>query len=679
MNNATSAHLPDSVMRSTEAESETFIPEIPEFSPSDALPEGTWSLEASAGTGKTHTIAALVSRYLAQGLVDTAGLAVVTFSRSAATVLAERIRARLRQSLNLLAAEPDVINAALTDEFDHAMLACNAAEKKVRENRLRTALAQWDAAQIGTIHEFCEVMLSELGILADSDLSARLVSDLSGLHHQVVSDVYLHRYAHLDRVGFDLKKATELAQAALRVPDALIVPDSGNSDIEERKAFVNNVRAELARRKQLLGIYDHNDQMLRLLQAISGENATAARARLQNKYRVILVDEFQDTDPTQWQILHSCFHGFATMILIGDPKQAIYSFRGADIATYVSATKAASQQRSLRVNYRADAQVISGLNTLFQNLALGEGIAVPQVKASQTQARIRNGGCAVQLRYSTRVLMRVEAARAEITDDLVRQVKLLLAQAQVHQGHWRELRCSDIAILVRSNVYGRNIAQTLSEADIPVAFTGVDSVFDSHPAREWLVLLRALVQPNVNNQRKALMTDFIAASLLDIANASAQQQANWSKQLTDWSTLLSNDGIAALFSRIQTNTSFVEQLASRKLGERDLSDHRHIAQILHAQFEAGIRGLALISWLSEAITSGENNAEWAKKLPTDRDAVQVMTIHRAKGMQFPVVLLPQAADFLLPEPNDAPITTHAVTGERIVDVGGKFGEYRAER
>jgi exodeoxyribonuclease V beta subunit len=646
------------------------------FDISGPLPVGTWSLEASAGTGKTYTIAALVTRFIAEGRVTPTHLAVVTFSRAAAGELGGRIRGQLRSSAESLRSHLAGEQLDLAD-IDAVLCTGERPEVEQRLIRLDDAIAGFDAAQVATIHEFCEAMFAELGILATADPQAILVDDLSILRTQVVRDEYLRQFAELGNPPFSLKLADEIAEVATEVLDAALLPDAS----DPRVSFALSVRSTMAERKRQLGLYSYNDQLLRLRDSVVGEGAEAARQRLRDRFQVILVDEFQDTDPTQWEIFRSCFHRHSTLVLIGDPKQAIYTFRGADIQTYQDATRLADAQYSLDVNHRSDQSLVSALNTVFHNALLSPGVAVPEVRAAQDSPRIRGVGEFLRLRFvdPEKVHSAVEA-RKLIQDDLVSQVATLLADGELlDTGSWRRLRGSDIAVLVRTNEFGRAVATKLSQAQIPVAFSGADSVFKSRAAKHWCTLLTALEQPQRPNLRRAMFTDFIGATLPQLAAADDDRIAAWSNLLAEWGQVLADNGVAALFGAIGSSTDFVSRIASRQLGERDLTDYRHVATLLHAQYAAGTRGPALAKWLADAIAMARSGDEATRKLDTDQDAVQVMTIHRAKGLQFPVVLLPQLADRYVPKDKGRPFTTHDDAGGRITDVGRLGAPGRASR
>ena len=468
------------------------------FDPAGPLPRGTAVLEASAGTGKTHAIAALATRYLAEGLVAADRLAVISFSRIASAELRSRVRDRMRATAETLVRGLAGTLDQLPDETDQLLLEGTEERVLARLANLRRAIATLDAASIMTIHQFCQAMLDELGVLAEQDPQATLVEDLITTRDQVVEDLYLARYAR-NRQGppFDLPTARKLAKAADELPDAPLVPAAGLTErLAERLEFAAAVRAELAVRKQRLGVFSFDDQLLRLRDSLRGTAATARLARLRERCEEVLVDEFQDTDPVQWEILQTAFVGRVPLVLIGDPKQSIYAFRGADVVAYTSAVRAATEQYSLGENHRADAGVVRAVNALFHNATLGDGIGVPPVTASHQTSRLVTAAgspwaAPVRLRCVTgHEPLRAAEARTRIIDDLtVELIGLLNSDARVVEaGATRPLEARDVAILVSTNRRGQQVADALTAAGVPVAFSGADSIFATPAAKAWLVL-----------------------------------------------------------------------------------------------------------------------------------------------------------------------------------------------
>lgn len=662
------------------------------FDPAGPLPRGTAVLEASAGTGKTYAIAALAARYLAEGVVPADRLTVISFSRIASAELRSRVRDRLRSTAGVLRRHlagtlrdtPDATDALLLDAPDE--------EVAQRMLRLDRAISGLDAASIMTIHQFCQAMLEELGVLAEQDPQATLVEDVTALLDQVVDDLYLARYAKADaEPPFGLDTARALAREAVERAEAPLVPLGLLGPRAERLEFAAAARTELARRKLRLGLYSFDDQLTRLRDSLRGPSGQAGLERLRSRCQVVLVDEFQDTDPVQWEILRTAFHTQVPLVLIGDPKQSIYAFRGADVDAYSDAVAVADQKYSLDRNHRSDAPVVSCVNALFHNAVLGEGIAVPPVSASNEQSRLlvpagSPWAAPARLRcLAPEQPMSARDARAEIVADLVAEVVgLLVSGAEVIEPDGpRALRASDIAVLVSTNKRGRAITDALTGAGVPVAFSGADSIFATPAAADWLTLLQALEQPRRAAVRAAILTDFVGADLTELATASDERLTGWAGLLQGWSRVLATHGVAALFAAVQAGGPGADGLAERVLrrprGERDLTDYRHLAEILHQQHGDGVRGRALVTWLAEEIARSAATSDRVRRLETDSDAVQIMTVHKAKGLQFPVVLLPEAADLWVPDDDsDRALAFHA-DRTRVLDLGGSSAPGREAR
>jgi exodeoxyribonuclease V beta subunit len=662
------------------------------FDPAGPLPTGTAVLEASAGTGKTYAIAALATRYLAEGIVPAERLAVISFSRMASAELRSRVRERLRDTVAVLTGHLCGTPGAEPDDTDRLLLAGAAEDVHARLSRLRRAIASLDSAAIMTIHQFCQAMLDELGVLAEQDPQATLVEDLSLTLDQVVDDLYLARYARGEsEPPFALEVARQLAREAIALPGAPLVPQGVAGRAGERLAFAAAVRDELATRKRRLGVFDFDDQLARLRDSLRGAQASAAAERLRRRCQVVLVDEFQDTDPVQWEILRTTFHGRVPLVLIGDPKQSIYAFRGADVVAYADAVSTAGERYSLARNHRADEGVVRAVNALFLNATLGAGIEVPPVTASHEGSRLllpdgSPWSAPARLRcVAGERPLPARDARHQIVTDLTAQVTGLLASGariRAPEGE-RELRASDIAVLVSKNAVGRHVAEAFSAAGVPFAFSGADSIFATPAAADWLTLLEALEQPRRTAVRAAILTDFVGADLTDLATADDDRLTAWAGQLQGWSRVLSGQGVAALFAAVQADNGSVGGLAERLLrrprGERDLTDYRHLAELLHQEHSGGVRGRALVTWLAEEIARAASTSDRVRRLETDRLAVQVMTVHKAKGLQFPVVLLPEAADLWVPDDDDSRALDFHEGTTRVLDLGGSDAPGRAQR
>ncbi len=348
------------------------------------LPEGVMLLEASAGTGKTFTIETLVTRYVARG-VSLEKLLVVTFTRMATGELRDRVRHRLVVTAAGLAHSIEGAREP-GDQLVRLLAQGDRSEVELRHSRLTSAIADFDAATIDTTHGFCLHMLMSLGVVGDVERDVKLVEDTSDLLEEVVDDLYVRRFWQgRDAPLFDRATALEVARAVAANSAALVVPGltDENSRPAMRRRLAEAVTKEMDRRKRVSGILTYDDLLTRLRSALADPaRGPAACRRLSARYEIVLVDEFQDTDPVQWEILDLAFKR-SSLVLIGDPKQAIYSFRGADVYAYLAAAGSASEIATLNTNWRSDQRLIDAYDALFSDAQLGHlGIAYHKVHAS---------------------------------------------------------------------------------------------------------------------------------------------------------------------------------------------------------------------------------------------------------------------------------------------------------
>lgn len=656
------------------------------------LPTGTTVLEASAGTGKTFAIAALAARYIAEGRADVDDLLLITFSRAATAELRSRVRERIRDTAEALQA---ATRGVRPDEAVAAHLAdAPPAEVAARADRLAAAFARFDRAAIMTTHEFCHGMLAGLGILAPQTPQSTLVEDLRPLADEAAEDVYIRMFAgepHGAPFTFERQwdadpGARDIAREAVsEVADLVGAGSPGPAGA--RVAFAESVRHEVAARKQARRLFSFDDQLTRLDEALADPvTGGQARARLAGRFPVVLVDEFQDTDPTQWSVLRQAFAGVATLVLIGDPKQAIYGFRGGDVHTYGIAVERAGTVTTLGVNHRSDPEVVEGVATLFRGVRLGAGIGVPAVATAREPRLVGAAGTPWERGVQVRAVEAEKAihpatARNAITRDLVAVVGDLLGSAPPLRRVDGPLRPSDIAVLVRSNERGQDVATALVAAGVPATFNGSNSVLTTAAAADWLTLLRALDQPRRPYLRRAFLTDFVGATVADIALADDDRLGSWSLLVHTWARVLDRHGVPALFAAFDADTDFRARLLTRPDGERLVTDHRHLAELLHHQATRGgsPRARDLAAWLVGERDGSSLGADSTRRRDTDADAVQVMTIHRAKGLQWPVVLLPEVNQQRDADRDTGRQLVLPKGDGRLLDVAGRRTPARADR
>ncbi|MHB1064447.1 MAG: UvrD-helicase domain-containing protein [Georgenia sp.] len=656
------------------------------FDVTGPLPTGNTVLEASAGTGKTFTIAALAARYVAEGVADLSELILVTFGRAATSELRDRVRERLVATERALRS-PD---ARTSDDAVVAHLAAvDDAERLVRRRRLTRALSQFDAATITTTHGFCQQMLTTLGVSADTDPDAVFVPDIADLVDEVVKDLYLARYAESPQPALTPADARDVARKAVGDHQAGLEPRGASADTVagHRYAFARDAVAEVMHRKRARHLIDFDDLLVLLRDALTDPgHGPAAADRVRSRYQVVLVDEFQDTDPVQWEILRTAFHRHRTLVLIGDPKQAIYAFRGGDVVTYLAARADATTTATLGRNWRSDAPLLQGLETVLGGAALGDrDIVVRRVDAQHRDRRI-DGGAPLRLRQVTREPFRVRGAknprvgdvRRLLADDVAADVVRQLGNTRLADGGtWRPLEPGDIAVLTRRNADAALVRDALDGAGVPAVVSALVSVFAQPAAAHWVTLLSALEQPGHPGRVAALtLTPFVGWDAATLAGASDTERDVLADRVRMWGRLLAERGVAALVESVSAD-GVAERLLRTSTGERVLTDLRHIGQSLHVAATADRLGVAaLADWLRRRVAeAGEDYAEdRSRRLETDAAAVQVVTIHASKGLEFPVVYVPFGWDRY--ESKTPPILRfHDAAGHRLLHVGGKEDQH----
>ena len=671
------------------------------------LPAGTTVLEASAGTGKTYTIAAFAARAIAEGAAELNQLLLVTFGRMATNELRLRVRERLVSVESRLAEA--VAGRGPTGQLsplENMLTTGHPDELQCRRQRVSRALAEFDAATIATTHEFCLQMLDGLGVLGDREPDATVVEHVTDLTREVTTDLYLRRYAATGSPPMSYDEALEIAQQAVQAVHARLVPNGlaldDPSASGERVAFATAVRHEVERRKRASKLFTYDDMLMRLRDVLADpEHGPAAADRLRQRYRIVMVDEFQDTDPIQWEILRRAFHQHAMLILIGDPKQAIYAFRGADVFSYLDAVGQADQVRSLAVNRRSDQALVDALDVVLGDAALGDDrIAIRQVSADHQQRRLsappdKQGLVApirvriMQHQVDSEKVPSVGTIRPQIVGDLVADVTALLGSgAQLLEGERpRLLLPSDIAVLVRKNERGETIRDRLVAAGVPAVMYGANSVFASPMARDWLTLLQALEQTRQQSVRQAALSCFFGWTFADLASASEESLIELTQRIRWWGKVLQSRGVAALLENATADERIPERLLSLRGGERMLTDLRHLGQSLHAAMTSAQLGVgALAEWLRARISEANEIgiSEGTRRLETDAKAVTILTVHRSKGLEFPIVYLPEAWDRYANGSDEGRILrlherTATSSGECVLDVGGRHGPGRPER
>lgn len=634
------------------------------------IPDGTLAIEASAGTGKTFTLAAMATRYVAEFGVPPSELLIVTFTRAATNELRNRVRRHLVEAAtHLRADEPTPTEDRL---FEH-LRGSDDGLRAQRLARLDRAITEFDSTTITTIHGFAAQVLGTLGADAGIDPDAVLVDDSPERLTEVCADM-LATAAVEGHLAEDLPTLKRLVWATgyrLRMPDLLLEPGPGAGagvaptllvELAERSATV------IAERRRRSGTLSFDDVLLHLRAALHGPDSAAALATMRSRYRVALIDEFQDTDPVQWDIFQTLFGEPSTgtrMVLVGDPKQAIYAFRGANIHTFTEAVapRPGLANRSLATNWRSDGALLDALNTLFDGATFGDDrIAYSPVEAAAVNDAKRLSDdrgdvyppLSIRLALGSDILrgkqggLLVPGVERAVYDDLAERLADLLTHARLPgaDAEGARVRPSDIAVLVRSVNEATDIQRALHQRRIPAVLARGASVLESPAAGQWRWLLEALLRPGDPGRARTFALSWfggLGPSEVDALDDETLGQIQ--DGLRTWGDTLQARGVSELVRQVWSESGVSHRVLATADGDRRLTDLNHIAELLQAAAPHGHLSIAgLLAVLDTAPAGGADTDSdgdvAARRVESDEQAVQIMTVWVAKGLEFPVVCCP---------------------------------------
>lgn len=640
-------------------------------------------IEASAGTGKTYSVAALVAREIAlREELRIGNILITTFTRNAAAELRDRVRRRMVQIADQLEGnspdEGDAISKALADDL--------AARADIIR-RLRRAVVEFDTATISTIHAVCNKVLGLAGLstmqLDGEDATNRLVIE-------AVNDALVESgvRGHIIAEGNEANLVS-LVKAQLGAPRAELWFDQSGKSVEELAIFaeLTKVINDAVRRVQEKSAQtpSYNDLLRRASEVVTSGKYPAVVQAFKERFALAFVDEAQDTDMLQWELFTSTFDSVLgeddrALVTVGDPKQAIYGFRGADVAAYVE-HRSGKPMRTLAQNQRSDEYLIDGLNVLFDQQTFG-----PEIQYIKVSTPERHAGSAIE---GTAPLTLIDVGnitnQGGLAHPVARRVLEILASCSVPvsskdpHGSRRAIRPEDICVLVGRKAVGRNIERELRRFGVPAVSNGTESVMKSHIALAVRSLLEAMERvSDLGRTRLAVATPFFGYSLTDLEILDDQMVANWQEQIATWANILRRSGVAALSSAILRDVDVARSLTSTSDAERYLADFAHVMDLLHEYSKGRPCSAAHALEVFGQLQTIEDLSEVvSRRVESDSAAVQIMTVHSAKGLQFPVVIV---AD--LWKPNDgssknAPVYTRVMADgrrARVIDIGWAIGQ-----
>lgn len=427
------------------------------------------------------------------------------------------------------------------------------------------------------------------------------------------------------------------------------------------RELLDEAPAALRRAKREQRVLGFDDMLFNLYERLASPGGAALARLLRRRFAAALIDEFQDTDPLQYAIFRAIYAGSdAPLFLVGDPKQAIYAFRHADLHTYLRARGDAQAEYTLSQNQRSTPALLDGLNALFganprafmldgldyRPVSSGAKPRTPLVDASTPRAALQlwqlpRGDDGQPLPKAEAMQQALAACAAEIA-------RLLDAAAagDLRLGE-RPLAAGDIAVLVRSHAQGAAMRRTLAALDVGSVELSQASVFDSPDAADLERVLAAVLEPQREPLlRAALATEAMgrdAAALLALAADEPTLLALIARFAGYRDTWLTH-GVGRMLREWMRAEGVAARLLSRPDGERRLTNLRHLAECLHEAADAHPAPEALLRWLQAQRGERRRDDAVQLRLESDRNLVQVVTVHKSKGLEYPLVFCPTLWD-----------------------------------
>jgi len=788
------------------------------------LKKGTNLIEASAGTGKTYSIAMLILRFVVENQFALETLLVVTFTKAATQELRDRIRARLAEAKQLFA------DPSLTSSDNNLLAWAEGIEDKASAAKsLELALADIDHANIFTIHSFCQGVLRHHALEGGQLFDSALADNVDELQQQIAEDYWRQqvyqrpfREVGLLRANFMtptalLASVKKLPMNSMVYPQGLVLDDClaklinnlplltalntelfaplttsiSNDPTKFKKAFLTDVethqqqlstwlsddtadfsmsflhtfsyqgivtnglngtkfkalksknvsseerkdnflteqginthaiddlqknietiqlafrlglhhflKTEMEKRQQRENIMSFDDLILRLSHALQGEKGTELREVLQQQYCAALIDEFQDTDQEQWHIFSTLFASPAHYLyLIGDPKQAIYKFRGADIYSYLGAQQKADRDYSLDTNWRSHRHVIAACNQLFD---VDDPFKIHAIRYQNVHAG-KKGDYLLQPERALQklVLWQLDEnpdnkkgywtsgkAKTAICQHTVHEItKLLTTTPEITINTNTEsntaLSPRDIAILVRGNQDALMYQQALQAQGIPAVLNARTSVFSTSEATQLFHLLDAIAEPSNRQKLRYVMT--FAWFGMD-GKAWYQQTQDerlldgWLMRFVHYRNQWQQEGVMAMMRQLMHDYSVHQHLAHCTDFERQVTNIYHLIELLQqVALKERLGLLKSLYWLRTAIQeSTEKTGDGAElRLESDEDAVKIVTIHSSKGLEYPIIFCPDL--WSEGKKTKESIVVCHEDGELIADIGSSKMEQRHEQ
>lgn len=425
-----------------------------------------------------------------------------------------------------------------------------------------------------------------------------------------------------------------------------------------RSTWLTFAAQELGQRKATRKVITFDDMLTQTHAALHGTQGETLVTVIRKRWRAALIDEFQDTDPLQYDIFRRCFaQPPQRLLLIGDPKQSIYGFRGADLFTYLAAKRDITTARgahlyTLRRNFRSTSALVDAVNAVFARTpqcfmqpgiefvpAIADGTRAANTPLTRDSAPLGPPLTLVEVPAETSA----EEARPLIAAHVAAEIGQILAGG--YRLGDRAVSASDIAVLVRKHREAEIVQEALRAAGIISVRRTSDSVFDTEEAVELVRILEALLEPARSRRLKAALAGscfgLTAADLLALDDDPARC-GEWTRRFDALHQRWHQHGFAAAFRELMVDFDVHVRLVGEPGGERRLTNFLHLAELVHrAERSERLAPSTVVQWIRAQQQATANPAdEVLQRLERDDDAVQIVTVHNAKGLEYPIVFCP---------------------------------------
>lgn len=532
-------------------------------------------------------------------------------------------------------------------------------------------------------------------------------------NHEAGAFTHLHNYIKSDedilKPSASLKKLALLDTSIWQQPESIDLQFAPAKCVAEVLALADQIpnpdatiltyaahwlQQRLTSSKQQQGLLSNDDLLLRLQQALSRASGKQLAEAIRQRFPVALVDEFQDTDPVQYaifkdiyQIREGCPEG--GFIMIGDPKQAIYAFRGGDIYTYLQARNHTfGHHYTLTHNYRSDSRLLTAVNGLFTYgdehaegvfrfrqkhnplpfVPVAAGSEKPYQLYLQGQLQVPQTAWLAAAEKPGKALADKDyiSIQSDATANEIAHLLNLAAvdQALLHRGEQQQtLQPKDLAILVANQKQAQAVRSALAQRHIAsVYLSDASSVYTSPIAEDLLILLRAVAEPDDDRLLSmALATRLLGLDVVTLDHLQ-QDELAWEQQLHRFYTyhqIWRSKGVLAMVYQVIFDSEAASRIRSMAGGERLLTDLLHLAELLQ-QAAVQLDGEHSLVRHFETLLDNpdQQDIKQQQRLESDSNLVQVVTIHKSKGLEYPVVFLPFICLTRVPKETDLPLIYH---------------------